>query len=199
MVAGVILAGGASSRMGRAKAALPCGDGRSFLSHVVATLAAAGIHPIVVVAGFHVREVREAARLESLPVEVVVNAQPERGQLSSLVTGLNALSVPPVRAAAVTPVDQPLVRVATVAALVEAYRRSHALIVRPEHAGRHGHPVILDARLFEELRAADAGAGARAVIARHASETRDVPLADPGAFEDIDTPEDYRRLVGRLP
>lgn len=195
MLAGIILAAGASSRMGRPKALLPCVDGRSFLASLAATLTAAGVDPIVVVvAAPHAAAVAPAA--EALGLEVVVNPVPERGQLSSLVLGLDALDDRGVEGVMVTPVDQPLVSPDTVRRLAGAWRASSPLVVRPEHDGRHGHPVVFDARLFPELRGADPGAGARATIARHEADVLDVPVSDPGAFEDIDTPGDYRRLVG---
>jgi len=68
--------------------------------------------------------------------------------------------------------------------------------VRPARLGRHGHPVLFDARVLPELRAADLAAGARVVVRAHAAEACDVEVDDPGAFEDIDTPEDYFRVFG---
>ena len=197
MLGGIILAAGASSRMGRPKALLPGPDGASFHARLAGTLAAAGIGPLVVVAGRHAGQIALAVRRDALPLEVVVNARPERGQLSSLLAGLEVLVGRGCEAVAVAPVDQPLVSVETVRTLAAAWRASRAAVVRPACLGRHGHPAILDARLFGELRAAALEAGARPVIERHAAEVLDVAVDDPGAFEDIDTPEDYRRLVGR--
>jgi CTP:molybdopterin cytidylyltransferase MocA len=56
--------------------------------------------------------------------------------------------------------------------------------------------VLFDARVLDELREADVSVGARAVVRAHAPEAHDVEVNDPGAFEDIDTPEDYRRVFG---
>ncbi len=183
--------------MGRVKALLPSGDGRTFLGRLAATLAEAAIEPVVVVVGVHAVEIAAVVRDAALRVEVTLNLAPERGQLSSLVAGLDALAGRGVEGVAVTPVDHPLVSPATVQRLADAWRASGASIVRPEHLGRHGHPVIFAARLFDELRSADSSLGARAVIARHAAGVLDVPVDDPGAFEDIDTPGDYRRLIGQ--
>lgn len=197
VLAGIILAAGASSRMGRVKALLPSGDGRTFLGRLAATFAEAAVDPVVVVAaGANVAPIAAAVRDAALPVSVVVNPEPGRGQLSSLVAGLDALAGRPVDAVVVTPVDHPLVSPGTVRRLIEAWRASAAPIVRPQHRGRHGHPVIFAAALFDELRAGDPSLGARAVVARHASLALDVPVVDPGAFDDIDTPDDYERLIG---
>jgi molybdenum cofactor cytidylyltransferase len=80
--------------------------------------------------------------------------------------------------------------------VLEAWARSGAPIVRPSWRGRHGHPVLFDARVLPALRAADVTAGARAIVRAHASEVCDVEIDDPGAYEDIDTPDDYRRVFG---
>jgi CTP:molybdopterin cytidylyltransferase MocA len=198
MLAGIILAAGASSRMGRVKALLPSGDGRTFLARLAATLADAGADPLVVVTGPpHSRLIAAAVRDAAFPLVVALNAAPERGQLSSLVAGLDLLAGQDLEGAIVTPVDYPLVSAATVRRLVEAWRVSGAPVARPGCGGAHGHPVIFAARLFDELRSADLSLGARAVIARHAAGVLDVAVDDPGAFEDIDTPEDYRRLIGQ--
>ncbi len=197
MVGGIILAAGASSRMGRAKALLPSGDGRTFLECLASGFSEAGLDPLLVVAGSHADEIAALVRAKSLPLHLVVNPRPERGQLSSLVAGLDALAGRAIDAVLVTPVDHPLVSPATVRRVVDAWRESGALVVRPERSGRHGHPVVFAAALFDELRHADLSVGARAVIARHSAEVLDVPVGEPGAFEDIDTPDDYRRLVGQ--
>ncbi len=126
----------------------------------------------------------------------LVNERYAEGQLSSLVAGLAVADRPGVVAALVTPVDAPLVAVATVRAIVAAYQRSGALVVRPARGGEHGHPVLVDRRLFDELRQADPSVGARAVIRAHAAATVNVMVDDEGAFVDIDTPEEYERHIG---
>ena len=104
----------------------------------------------------------------------------------------------------VTLVDVPLVRSSTVAEVIAAWRRTRAPIVRPAdpstslRAGgqRHGHPVIFDRSIFADLRSADPDTGAKAVFAIHRERIFNVDVTDPGAFHDIDTPEDYRKVLG---
>jgi molybdenum cofactor cytidylyltransferase len=113
--------------------------------------------------------------------------------------GLEALAGLSAEAALVVPVDLPLVSAATVCLVLRGWRAAGAAIARPVRSdGRHGHPVVFAARLFPELRAADPAIGARQVLRAHAAEVLDVPVDDEGAFEDIDTPADYERLVGPL-
>jgi len=204
MVPGVILAAGASSRMGRPKALLPtAAPGETFLSRLVGTLVAAGLDDLVLVVGrLSAPDEAELTRvLEALPpvVRAVENPDPSRGQLSSLQEGLAFIDHPGVRGMLVTLIDVPLVAADTVRALLEAYRATGAPVVRPARQGRHGHPVIFDRALFDALRQADPAGGARAVVRAHADRAVELAVDDEGAFVDVDTPEDYARVFGRPP
>jgi len=203
MIYGIVLAAGASSRMGRAKAALPFGQtGETVLSRIVVTLLEGGLTNVAVVAGAHIDAVRRAMPNHERRARVIEHPTWERGQLSSLIAGLDAIDAPLLEAVMVTPVDVPLVTPLTVAALIGAWRRTRAPIVRPAGpmislnpgAQRHGHPVIFDRAVFADLRAADPNIGAKAVFAIHRDRIVNVEVKDAGAFEDIDTPADYERL-----
>jgi molybdenum cofactor cytidylyltransferase len=127
---------------------------------------------------------------------VVANPDVDRGQLSSIVVGLDVVDRPGVLAVMIAPVDQPLVSETTVRALADAWRRNRAPIVRPVREGRHGHPVIFDRAVFDELRTADLSKGARAVVHAHAENLVEIAVDDDGAFANIDTPADYERWTG---
>ena len=201
MIPGVVLAGGASSRMqGRPKALLPAGRGReTFLERIVSTLRAGGVDDVVIVTGHHHDAIAgHAARLRPM-VRVARNPRPERGQLSSLLVALRVVDHPGVRAMLVTLVDLPLISAATVRAVLDAHRRTGAPLVRPGRDGRHGHPVVFDRGLFRELRLADPARGAKPVVRAHEAEECVVAVDDDGAFTDVDTPEDYRRCFGGPP
>lgn len=190
----IVLAAGRSSRMGRAKALLPAShEGETFVERLVSTLLAGGIDDVVIVAGDAAAAIGQRV---GFPARLVVNPHADRGQLSSILVGLDVIDRPGVPAVMVAPVDQPLVSAATVRLVLEAWRRTHAPIVRPVRDGRHGHPVLFDRALFDALRRADPSAGARAVVRAHADRAADVPVDDDGAFADIDTPEDYARWIG---
>lgn len=198
MIRGIVLAAGASSRMGQAKAALPIGTtGETVAGRVVRTLLAAGLPSVTVVAGAHIDAVRAAMPANEPRVSVVEHPGWAQGQLSSLLAGLAAVDDPQLEAILVTLVDVPLVRPDSVAAIVRAWRESRAPIVRPVDGERHGHPVVFDREVFDDLRRADLSVGAKAVFAIHASRRLDVPIADPGAFVDMDTPGDYRIVLDR--
>lgn len=199
VIRAIILAAGASSRMGRPKATLPLTDeADTFLSRLVRTASAAGLPDIVVVTGAHQREVRAAAGRLERHVRFVHNAEWARGQLSSLLTGLSAPPVAPVEAALVTLVDVPLASATTFRQVIGRWRHTRAPIVRPAQGDTHGHPVIFDRALFDELHAADLDAGAKPVVRAHADAIVNVPVDDEGAFLDVDTPEAYDALRARL-
>ncbi len=198
MIRCVILAAGASSRMGRAKAALPLGSGgQTFLSRIVKTMLAAGLQDIAVVSGAHPDATRSACPRDRR-VQLVHNPQWHTGQLSSLLTGLDVGAPAPVEAAVVALIDVPLVSAQTVRTLLDAWRESRAPIVRPARGGEHGHPVIFDAAIFDELRRADVNVGAKAVVRAHEAQILNLAIDDAGAYQDIDTPGDYARVLGEL-
>ncbi len=181
--------------MGRAKATLPAGGRNTFLTRIVQTFLAAGVDDVIVVVGHDADAIASSFSECGLPARFVVNREYDRGQLSSLLAGLNAIDRPGVAAVLVTLVDVPLVSAATVRAVIESYRMTHAPIVRPTSADRHGHPLLIDRSLFDALRAADPSTGAKPIVRAHATADGDIPIADEGAFTDIDTEEDYRRLI----
>jgi molybdenum cofactor cytidylyltransferase len=181
--------------MGRAKATLPLDGDDTFLTRIVRTLVEAAVGDVVVVVG-HEKDVVTASFAPSgLPARFVENRDYDRGQLSSLVTGLAVVDRPGVGAVLVTLVDVPLVSASTVRAVIERYRQTRAPVVRPTSGSRHGHPLLIDRSLFPLLRAAEPGAGAKSIVRAHASPVGDVEVADEGAFTDIDTRDDYERFV----
>ena len=198
MIVGIVLAAGASSRMGRPKALLPLGE-ETFLSRVCRTLAEGGVDDVVVIAGPEAAEVERTLAGAAVRARVVENARRDQGQLTSLQAGLAVADRPGVDAVLVHLVDVPLVAPRTVRAVVDAFRRTQAPIVRPSVEGRHGHPVLFGRPIFDELRAADPALGAKVVVRAHAADALDVAVDDAGACQDIDTPDDYERLIGPLP
>lgn len=192
-LSGLILAAGASRRMGAPKALLDLG-GETFLDRLIATFAPS-CSPVIVVLGYQAETIRSGLRRAG-QVTVVVNPGPERGQLSSLQCGLDAV---PAGSEGVifTPVDYPAVRPSTVAALAARFRQraDHELIVIPRSEGRHGHPACCARQVIEELAALPVDVQARDVVRRHREHTCYVDVDDPGILADADDPEAYQRLL----
>lgn len=183
--------------MGQAKAALPFGQtGETVVSRVVRTLLDGGVPEVVVVAGAHIDAVRAAMPSHEPRARLIEHPGWEQGQLSSLLAGLDAIDHPLIEGVLVTLVDVPLVRSSTVAEVIKVWRRTRAPIVRPATGDRHGHPVIFDRSIFADLRSADPNAGAKAVFALHRDRIVNVEVQDAGAFEDMDTPDDYEKIRG---
>jgi molybdenum cofactor cytidylyltransferase len=193
---GIVLAAGDSVRMGSPKALLSAVDGRVFVARIVQTLRSAGCTDVVVVTGRHHDAIAAALDLQDQPTAVVRNPDPSQGQLSSLWIGMDAVVTSTTDALLVTLVDVPMIAVATVTVVIDAWRRTRAPIVRPAIGERHGHPVIFDRALFQELRAAPLNAGAKSVVRAHEHEIVNVTVDDEGCLTDVDTPDDYRRLLG---
>lgn len=192
MISGILLAGGASTRMGRPKGLLPY-RGVPFLRAVAAALLAGGVEELVAVLNPTVPGLREVLPADPRVRWVAAPTAPS-GQIASLRTGLRTLSSSS-EAVLVALVDQPAVRPETVAALILALRESGAPILLPIHQGRRGHPVCFARALYPELLEAPEEEGARAVVRRHRALLREVPVDDPGIHQDVDSPEDFARLA----
>jgi molybdenum cofactor cytidylyltransferase len=195
VIPAIVLAAGRSSRMGRPKATLPAGDGLTFLTRIVRTFLAAGIDDVIVVVGHDADAIAASFSDSGLPARFVMNRDYDKGQMSSLLAGLNAIDRPGVTAMLVTLVDVPFVSAATVRAVVDAYRRSGVPIVRPTSHGRHGHPLLIARPLFAALRAGDLSTGVKPIVRAHSSAIGDIAIEDEGAFADIDTEEEYRNTI----
>ena len=181
--------------MGRPKATLRLDDADTFLTRIIRTFQHAQVDDVVVVLGHEAQAILKSVEQSGLSPRFVVNEQFESGQLSSVLAGLRAIDRPGVNAMLMTLVDVPLVSAATVRAVVDRYRTTRAPVVRPVRGAVHGHPVLIDRSLFDKLRAADPQRGAKPIIRAHVSAAGDVEVEDEGAFFDVDTPEDYQRLV----
>jgi molybdenum cofactor cytidylyltransferase len=192
VIAGVILAAGTSSRLGRPKQLLALGD-RTVLQHVVDAAGAADLDDIVVVLGHRADEVEASLRLPA-SARVVVNLEYGSGQASSLRAGLRALGAEN-RATMVLLGDQPGVSPEAIEAVAAAYRRTGGPVVQASYGGRPGHPVLLDRRVWPEVDDVSGDIGARDLLAGHPEwvVTAEVPGDPP---PDLDTWEDYRRLGG---
>ena len=191
--AAILLAAGASSRMGESKALLDWG-GRPLVAAQVAALAAAGCDPVIVVLGAQAGAVRRA-----LPrgARWTINGAWREGRAGSIRAGARAVPRHAERVV-VASVDQPC-SASAVRALVEALGvDGEARIAVPRHGGRNGHPPVFDAALLPELRrASERGEGLREVRRRWRERTIFVEVEDAGVLLNLNTPEDYRRALGR--
>ena len=196
MIGSIILAAGASSRMGTPKALLDY-RGETFLERLIRVMGTA-TEPVIVVLGYNAAEIQERMRGggKTARAQFVVNPAPQRGQLSSLQTGLAALPQA-AEGFAFIPMDCPAVREETVAALADAFRARDGgtLFVIPRCGGKRGHPVFGERQIAQQLLALPVTAQARDVVHRHVDRTQYIDVDDPGILTDVDDPEAYRRLT----
>lgn len=193
-LAGVVLAAGRSARMGSPKALLDF-LGVPFIVRILEALEALEVKTRVVVLGPDAPRIHAA--IAGHECMIVENPEPETGPIASLRGALRALQPVLPSAVLVWPVDLPHVRVSTVERVMEAYRRDPGQVVVPTFAERRGHPVIWGSGLFPELLENKAATreGARAVLHAHEGQVVGVPVDDPAVIDQVNTPEDYERLI----
>lgn len=184
----IILAAGASSRMGTPKQLL-LHQGRSFLSQIVEAAIASMCHPIVVVLGANAEQIKSEV---SFRVQVVENTRWSEGMSSSIAVGMQALVNQNIEGVVITLCDQPFVSTQIIAQLIAAYRFTGKSIVASEYAGTLGVPAFFSRAFFPELMTLGATEGAKHLIRRHFHQVFSVPFPE-GAI-DIDTPTDYEQF-----
>lgn len=190
-LAALILAAGYSSRMGRCKALLPIA-GETVVARLIATFRAADVGAITVVTGHDADNVEPVARAQG--AGCAANPDYARGMYSSVQAGISSLP-PEVDACFLLPVDIPLVRAATIAAIAESFRQRAAPITYPRFSRRRGHPPLIARPLFAEILAGQGDGGLRALLAAHQASAADVDVLDEGIVLDMDTPADYEQLA----
>jgi len=188
LIAAIVLTAGKSERMmGRPKALLQFKD-RTFLEHVLGAIEGAGIPHIAVVVGHHRKEIAAAFALPNL----VFNPNYEQGMSTSVQAGIRALPSG-LSGAGIFLVDHPLIDASTICSL--AKRLEPGRIVLPSHEGRRGHPVFFSSELFGEILDLRADQGLNVVVRRDPARVIEVPVAHGGVLRDIDTPEEFEKLL----
>ncbi|NKB49851.1 MAG: NTP transferase domain-containing protein [Alphaproteobacteria bacterium] len=192
-IAGVVLGGGQSRRMGVVNKLLVKVDGKPMIRHAVDNLKAAGASPIVVVTGHEAERVREI--LDDADVIFVHNEAYEQGLSTSLRTGIAA--VPDVCDGAVVALgDMPRLQPAHVARLIAAFSADTGrAICVPTWQGKRGNPVLWARRFFAEMAQVDGDVGAKHLIGAHADSVYEVEMPDSGVLIDVDSPEALADMV----
>ena len=189
-IAGVILSGGASRRMGTPKALLRY-QGETFLDRLI-RLFSGVCEPVVVVLGHDAGRIQAGAERAGNAL-FVVNPDPERGMLSSLQCGTGIPACVGSDAILFTPVDHPNIEAPTVQILADAFFTHRAPVTVPVYQGRKGHPVCISRDVIQELLALPPTADTGEVIRAH--KIRRVEVDDPGVVSDIDDPQAYAALT----
>ncbi len=192
-MAGLILAAGESRRFGAPKQLLDW-KGQPFVRHVAQTALRAGLRPVLVVTGFYAAEVEAALR--DLPVGIVRNQAWQEGQARSIRAVLEGLLASGVKAggALFLLADQPQVSVEVIHALTERHAHSRPAILAPlVLEEKRANPVLFDRVCFPDLLQLKGDSGGRALFGKYPPAY--LPWHDASLLLDVDTPEDYRRLL----
>jgi len=203
-IAGIILAAGASTRYGQPKQLLDW-RGTPFMRVVAQTALSAGLDPVLVVTGAYAEKVETA--LQGLPVQIVRNESWQEGQSSSIRASINALapSIPTghlphfqrkwgrMGGGIFLLADQPQVTATILRALVERHRLDLPPVLAPMVQDARANPVLFDQVTFPDLLSLQGDIGGRGVF--HKFPPAHLPWHDDRLLLDVDTPEQYRRLV----
>ena len=186
----LVLAAGASTRLGQPKQLLKIND-QTLLEKMAGAALSTALRPVVVVLGAFFEMI--AAALTDLEVEVVKNENWAGGMGGSIACGMKHIQGhhPEAGAVLVMLCDQPFVTPELLRQLLETRQKTGALIVASSYAGTAGPPVLFDRQLFCELAALRGNPGAKAVIEKHADSLVEVTF--PKGVADIDTMEDWER------
>jgi molybdenum cofactor cytidylyltransferase len=190
----IILAAGASTRMGTPKQLLLF-QGRSLLRSMAEAAIASRCHPIVVVLGSQADRIKR--EVHSLDLQSFVNIAWAKGMGTSIAAGMTALTAmrSDLDAVVIAVSDQPFVGSNLLNRLVESYQVTQSPIVASAYADTLGVPALFDRSFFTELITINRDVGARGLIKRHAEEV--VQISFPQGAIDVDTPEHYQRLCSQ--
>jgi molybdenum cofactor cytidylyltransferase len=175
--------------MGRPKLLLPFRDD-TILGSLIAALREGGVSEIVLVVAPGDEALRDWGAAAG--VRVAVNPEPERGMLSTILAGIEAAGDR--ESLVVCPADLPALLPSTVRTVLAA----GAPLAVPSYRGKRGHPLVISPELIPEVKTLHLDVGLRELLDRHADLLRIVEVDDPGAVRDVDTPEEYQALSGRL-
>jgi CTP:molybdopterin cytidylyltransferase MocA len=199
MTFALLPAAGESSRMGRSKLALPLG-GSTVLQHVIRALHQGGVDHVLVVVGPHVPELVPLARLGGAETLLLPEKTPymrvtvEKG----LTWTEERYECKPADPWLLVPADHPTLNADVVAALLHAYQpRSPHTIIIPTYQGKRGHPCSMAWKHVAGIRALPPDVGINTYLRQHREETQELPLESADILLDLDTPEEYERLLER--
>ncbi len=193
-ISGIVLAAGASLRMGRTKQLLPVARS-SMLGQVVENARRSDLNDIVVVLGHRSDQIR--AQVDLSGTTVILNPDYALGQSTSVKAGI-ARVADDADAAMILLADQPLVGEEVINCLIQSFRHSRAPIVVPVFQGRRGNPAIIARPLFSELMTCLTGdTGARMLFSNHLNEIQRVAVSTDAVLFDVDRMDDYHRLLAR--
>ena len=190
-------AAGQSARMGRAKLSLPLGN-HTILEQVVRSFRDGGVNEVLVVLAPTNEDLAVLANRAGAKVLVLDDLTADmRATAEQGLAWLEAEFAPqPDDPWLLCPADHPVLKAGVIAQLLEAWKQRGAKdILVPTFNGQRGHPTAIAWRHGAGIRAAPPGRGMNVYLRKHSEETLEVPVANDSVLFDLDTPEDYVRLL----
>jgi molybdenum cofactor cytidylyltransferase len=189
----IVLAAGKSTRMQKQKLLLPF-HSETIISKVVKTAMQAVNNNVVVVLGSHSEEVRRQTYNPDL--KFILNPNYEKGMLSSVICGFNAL--PESAGAAMLFLgDQPHIPDTVPEQLIAAWNNSKKGIVIPTFSGKRGHPVLIETKYKQEIEHLNQDKGLKELMEKFSDDVLEVECRTPEVLRDIDTPADYKYEINK--
>ena len=173
---------------------MPLG-GSTIIEQAVDNLLGSRVDEVVVVVGYRAQELGK--KIAKKPVKIVRNRRYRQGMSTSLIAGLNAIDRR-AQAVMIALADQPFVESSLIDELLGEFKKHDRGILIPVCQGRRGHPVILSLRYKERLLALRGDVGARQLIEENPDDVLEVPVESDSVNVDLNTPEDYTKLILRL-
>jgi molybdenum cofactor cytidylyltransferase len=188
-IAGVILAAGESRRFGAPKQILEW-KGKPLVWHVAQRALQAGLHPVIVVCGAQLQKIQQV--LTNLPVDLIHNPDWTQGQGTSVKAGVGAV---PTKSGGILFMlaDQPQIPVTLIRKLMDVHSQSMSAIIGPLVDGQRANPVLFDQRTFDGLKSLPDEIGGRGLFSRYPVQW--IPWHEDSPLLDIDSPEDFQRLL----
>lgn len=191
----IILAAGNSSRLGEPKQLLQF-QGKSLIRHIAEAAVEIVGGNTIVVTGSHSERIE--AELEGLPCKLAFNAEWQEGMSASIKTGIHALQLhnPQIRGSILAVSDQPFVSAETFNALIRHFEATAKGIVASQYSDTPGTPAFFAASYFPSLLQLTGAEGAKKLFKRYSEDVSMYPF--PQGNIDIDTQEDYKRLISGI-
>jgi molybdenum cofactor cytidylyltransferase len=197
VIAGIVLAAGRSSRLGRPKQLLPL-KGEPLLRFTLQRILSTSLDVVYVVLGHHADDITPF--IEDLPVRIVYNPHAGQGQSTSVLAGLNAVAPAEPDAVMMLLGDQPQIDPEVVNRLISRWQETRTGVVAPRYAGGPGrNPIIFDRVVLPELMTLTGDIGARDIVRAHQARG-DISLVEVNAPapRDVDTEADYVSVLASL-
>jgi len=193
VISAIVLAAGKSRRMGVEKLLLPL-EGKPLVAHIVDEVLESPVDEVLVVVGSNQAQIEQA--LSGRRARLIVSPDARGEMLSSVRCGVAAASEE-CQAALVVLGDQPGISAGLIADLVRAFRSGGKGIVAPAYGGKRGHPILFSMKYRDEVLSSYDDVGLRGLSRAHPGDVLEIPASTADVLEDIDVPEDYRRLLRR--